>query len=243
MAIEDTYREFLAQASADPNVAGVVLVGSRGAGEFVTDRSDFDAFVIVRAASDAWPFVHGSPIETVALTLDRFENYALPGDPAAWNRAAFLFARVELDKADGQIAALVERKRRLTPSEAATLADEAVDDYINALYRSLRNLEAGRELAGRLDSADSIPPLLTAVFALDGRVRPFNKWLQPELAREPLSFAGLVDDADRIHRDPTPAVQREVFLRVEAHARARGHGAAVDGWEPNVAWLRGEEPV
>ena len=243
MAIEDEHREFLARASADPNVVGVVLVGSRGAGTFVTERSDYDAFVIVRKPSDRWPFVHGSPIETVELTLERFETYALPGDRAAWNRPAFLFASVELDKLEGEVGRIVDRKRRLTPHEARTLVDEALDDYINDLYRSLRNLEAGRNLEGRLDSADTIPPLLTTAFALDGRVRPFNKWLLHDLAREPLPIGDIAGDADRIHRDPSPAVQRGVFLRVEAHARARGHGPVIDSWEPDLAWLRGEDPA
>ena len=34
----------------------------------------------------------------------------------------------------------------------------ALDDYINALYRSLRNLEGGRALGGRLDAVESIGP-------------------------------------------------------------------------------------
>jgi hypothetical protein len=240
MGIEQAYRDFLASAAADENVIGVVLVGSRGAGMLVTEASDFDAFVVVREARDDWPLVHGSPIETVELDLARFETYALPGDGAGWNRPAFLFATVVIDRLDGGIGRIVDRKRRLTDDEAATLADEALDDYVNALYRSLRNLEAGRELEGRLDSADSIPPFLTAAFALDGRVRPFNKWLRPELAREPLSIGDVAGDAERIHRDPTPAVQRDLFRRIEAHARARGHGAVIDGWEPDVAWLLGD---
>jgi hypothetical protein len=243
MAIEETYRDFLARAAADANVVGVVLSGSRGAGALVTDASDFDVFVLVREATDAWPFVYGAEIEAVTLTLDRFETYAMPGDVAAWNRPAFLFARVEIDTLDGEIERLLEQKRRLTPDEAAKIAGDALDDYINSLYRSLRNLEAGRDLEGRLDAADTIPALLTVAFALDGRVRPFNKWLRHALAREALSFGDVAEDADRMHRDPTPAVQREVFRRVEAHARARGHDAAIDSWQPNVAWLRGEDPA
>jgi predicted nucleotidyltransferase len=240
--IERAYRAFLASAATDENVVGVVLSGSRGAGVFVTDRSDFDVFVVIREPDDRWPFVYGSAVELVALALDSFETYALPDGRDAWNRPAFLFAKVEIDKLDGAIARLVERKRRLTPDEAKTIAAESLDDYINALLRSLRNLEAGRELEGRLDAAETIPPLLTTAFALEGRVRPFNKWLRHDLEREPLAIEGLVERVDRIRRDAAPDEQRALFRDMERHARAGGHGAAVDSWEPNVGWLRGENP-
>ena len=221
-------------------MVGVVLSGSRGAGVFVTDRSDFDVFVVTREPDDRWPFVYGSAVEIVPLTLDAFETYALPGGRDVWNRPAFLFAKVEIDRLDGGIGRIVERKRRLTPDEAKAIAAESLDDYINTLFRSLRNLEAGRELEGRLDAAESIPPLLTTAFALEGRVRPFNKWLRHDLEPEPLAFDGLLDRIDRIRRDGDPAEQRAVFRDTERLARASGHGAVVDSWEPNVGWLRGE---
>ncbi len=164
--IELGYREFLAAVEADHNVVGVVLTGSRGAGTFVTDTSDFDVFVVVNLVSERWPFVHGSPVEIVAMTLDEFETYALPGSRAAWNRPAFLVARVEVDRLDGEIERIVERKRRLTAVEATHIVDETLDGYTNSLYRSLRNLEAGREVEGRLDAAESIPPMLATAFAL-----------------------------------------------------------------------------
>jgi hypothetical protein len=240
--IERAYRAFLASAAADENVVGVVLSGSRGAGAFVTDRSDFDVFVVTREPDDRWAFVYGSAVEMVALTLDAFETYALPGGRDAWNRPAFLFAKVEIDGLDGAIGRIVERKRRLTPDEAKTIAAESLDDYINALLRSLRNLEAGREVEGRLDAAETIPPLLTTAFALEGRVRPFNKWLRYDLEREPLAIEGLLSRIDRIRRDADLAEQRAMFRDIERRARARGHGAAVDSWEPNNGWLRGESP-
>ncbi len=237
--IEREYRAFLASAAADENVVGVVLSGSRGAGMFVTDRSDFDVFVVTREPDERWPFVHGAPIESVPLTLEEFETYALPSSNAAWNRPAFLYARVEIDKLDGEIERMVDRKRRLSPDESLALARDALDDYINALYRSLKNLEGGRELEGRLDAAESISPLLTAAFALDGRVRPFNKWLGHELRRQPLAIAGFLERLDRVRRDADPAEQRALFRDIERLARAAGHGAVVDSWEPDVAWLRG----
>lgn len=39
-----------------------------------------------------------------------------------------------------------------------------------------------------------------------------------------------------------PSVQRRAFRAVEAAARAAGLGAVVDGREPDVLWLRGDDP-
>jgi predicted nucleotidyltransferase len=238
--IEREYRAFLASAAADENVVGVVLSGSRAAGVFVTDRSDFDVFVVAREPDDRWAFVYDSPVEIVAMTPETFETYALPGTRDAWNRPAFLYAKVEIDRLDGEIGRIVERKRRLAPDEARAIAADSLDGYINALFRSLRNLGAGRELEGRLDAAETIPPLLTTAFALEARVRPFNKWLRHDLEREPLAVEGLLEHVDRVRRDGDPGEQRAMFRIMERHARARGHGAVVDSWEPNVGWLRGE---
>ena len=224
----------------------MVVFGSRAAGPFATDRSDVDAFVIVDGSPDlarTWSTPHGSTVEIWAMTLDAFRAHALPGDGAAWNCPAFIRARVDLDQLDGEIERIVARKRRLAPDEARSTAADALDAAINAIYRALRNLEGGRHLAGRLDGLEAIGPLLTTVFALEGRVRAFNKWLAYELEREPLRtpvFEGLVAVVEGLAESPSAERLRAAFRVLEAAARAAGLGAVVDGWEPDVAWLRGD---
>ena len=244
--VEAGYERLLGRARADPAVVGVVVFGSRAAGPYAREDSDVDAFVVVEGEPDAprrWSTPHGSPVEVWAMTLEAFRAHALPGDEAAWNRPALIRARVDLDKLDGEIGRIVDRKRRLEPDEARAVADAALDDAINSMYRALRNLEGGRELGGRLDALESIEPLLTTVFALEDRVKPFNKWLVFELEQEPLrtaAFAGLLELVDVLSRKPTAANVRAAFTMIEGAARAAGHGAIVDGWEPDVPWLRGE---
>lgn len=241
---EMRYRELLERVGGDPAVVGVVSFGSRAAETFVTADSDVDAFVIVDGPEPlSYPYAtnHGDAVEVWPITLEKFRTHALPGSPEAWNRPAFLTARVDFDRLDGEIGRIVERKRRLDPEEATALVATALDGYINSLYRSLRNLEGGRTLEGRLDGLESIGPLLTTAFALEGRVRPFNKWLRFDLEAEPLvlpDLAGLLDHVDRIAADPTTSNQRQAFRAIERAARAAGHGAVVDSWEPDVAWLR-----
>jgi hypothetical protein len=171
--------------------------------------------------------------------LDEFRTHGLPGSGKEWNRPTFQHVRVEVDKLDGEIRRLVDEKARLTPDDARKLAVEALDGYINMLLRSLKNAEAGRAVAARLDAAESIPFLLTTLFAFDGRVRPFNKWLEYEVRRQPLSFADIPARVYALVRRPTTGAQRRLFRDVERLARERGFGAEIDLWEPNVAWLRG----
>lgn len=233
------YADLLERARADSNVVGVVVVGPTAVGVFVTERSDVDCYVVTRTADGAWSTPHGSSVEVWSMTLEAFRVHALEGEPDAWNRPTFLRTRIDLDRLDGEIDRIVERKRSLANDEAQRLAAVALDDYINSLYRSLRNLEAGRLLEGRLDAIESIGPLLTTVFAIDGRIRPFNKWLIVELADRPVTIGELLELVEGIARDADPSVQRRAFRAVEAAARTVGLGAVVDGWEPDVLWLRG----
>ena len=233
------YENLLQRARADDNVTGLILAGSRGAGIFTTDRSDYDTYLILRSPDNGGRAGHGAPVEVWPMTLDEFRRHALVGDPDAWNRPTFLYARVELDKLDGEISQLVEQKARMTSDEVGRIVPDALDGYINSLYRSLKNQEGGRELEGRLDALESMSPLLTTAFALEGRVRPFNKYLRHEVEQRPLPTMGL-EAIQRIAREPTPDAQRVIFRDIESRARDAGFGSVVDGWDPDVAWLRGD---
>lgn len=70
-------------------------------------------------------------------------------------------------------------------------------------------------------------------------MRPFNKYLRHELERRPLPTVGLGAIA-RIAREATPDAQRFIFRDLESRARDVGFGSIVDGWDPDVSWLRGE---
>ncbi|MFH8529888.1 hypothetical protein ACH4GE_15905 [Streptomyces tendae] len=120
-------------------------------------------------------------------------------------------------------------------AEASRVAAARLDAYANAHYRSLKNARDGNPLAARLDAADSLGFLLELLFALDRRPCPYNKYREWELDRFPLpgwdtrrllTVAGDVD------------VQRELFGRVEAVARAAGHAATLDAWGDDLGLMR-----
>jgi predicted nucleotidyltransferase len=240
------YARLLERAGAEPAVVGIVVFGSRAVGADLTPGSDVDCFVVVDGPVDetaVWKMPYGGPVETWPITLEAFRTHALPGDEAAWNRAAFIRARVDVDRLDGEITAIVDRKRRLTPEEAKAIVEANLDDAINSLYRALKSAQAGRVREARLDAIEGIAPLLTTTFALEHRVRPFNRWLRRELAMEPLAMPAVADllaRVDALAVEATPDAIQDAFRLLEAAARDAGYGPIVDSWEPYVGWLRGE---
>ena len=235
----EAYGRLVARARADPNVEGVVLVGSRALEAFVTAHSDFDVFVVVAKHDAGWRrSERGGALDVVPVSVEEFERHALPGSGSEWNRPAFVDARVDFDR-HARVGSIVDRKRQLSAEEAHEIASAALDDYINALYRSLKNQRDGRHRAGRLDAAESIGPLLTTLFALDRRVRPWNKYLRLEVERRPLLVPHVLDRVDVILASGDPEAQRSLFREVEANARDHGCGELIDSWQPDIPFLRG----
>jgi predicted nucleotidyltransferase len=233
-ARDDEFARLVRAARKDDNVLGLVLGGSRGKGAHVTDASDWDVYLIVRDASGVASTERGAVIELVARTLDELR------DMRAWNHYTFAHVRPVLDKTGGELERIVADLGR---RDSAT-AGEWLDAYVNSYYRSLQNARLGLELASRLDAAESVPWWLEFLFTAHGRVRPYNKWLRWELETHPLgepwSAETVLPRLDRIVSTGDVDEQRALFRPTEAFARERGLGDVIDGWEPDVPFLRGE---
>ncbi|HVS85282.1 MAG TPA: hypothetical protein VHD91_06600 [Gaiellaceae bacterium] len=223
------FDEVLARAREDENVVGVILSGSRGRGLHVGEHSDWDAFVVVRELSGAWPKERGG-LDLAEATLERLAT------APEWVKPALTWLEPTIDKT-GEVAAALAEATRVDPATAA----EPLDGYVNMLYLSLKNDRAGLRVASLLDAQESIPWLLDFTFRAHGRVRPYNKWLEWELERHPLpSNSLLLARLEAIARTGDGAAQREQFRATEALARELGFGHVIDGWEPDVAFLRGD---
>jgi hypothetical protein len=220
--------ELLARAREDENVVGVILSGSRGRNTYVTEKSDWDAFVVVREERGDYGGERGFGLELSGVTL------AILAGPPAWARPAFLSLEPQLDKT-GEVAAALREATTIDPATAA----QPLDAYVNSYYRSAKNARVGLELAALLDAQESIPWYLQFLFAVHGRVRPFNKWLEWELREHPLPVEVDLARLERIARTGGLPEQQALFREAESLARAHGHGVTIDGWEPDVAWLRG----
>lgn len=218
--------ELLEQAREDENVIGVVVHGSRGRGLHVHEESDWDVILVVRELRGQYDSERGGKLEAFEMTsLAHLPKWMLPA--VTWTTPA-------LDKT-GAVAAQLAEVTKVDPATAA----EPLDGYVNSYYRSAKNARAGLELASLLDAQESIPPYLEFVFAAHGRVRPYNKWLEWELEHHPLPVEVDLARLEGIARTGDLSEQQALFRETEALARARGHGATIDGWEPDLAWLRG----
>lgn len=242
-----TFTAFVERATADPAVVGLVLTGSMARAGMSTEHSDYDLYVILedRASTDLTGLdgFRSAHLDLAVGPLAEWRTHALPGDATEWNRYSFVGAQVLLDRRDGEITSLVERKATLSPQEADAKLGEYLDAYVNSLYRSLKSHRDGRLLAARLDAAESLPYLLNVVFALHHRVRPYNKYLQWDLETHPLSMpqwaAGhLIPQLEAILTTGDATTQREIFADVEAAARAAGHGTTLDAWGTDLTLLR-----
>jgi hypothetical protein len=234
-----TLDEFLARARDEPRIVGVVVTGSRGRDALVHEGSDWDLRVLVvdgeeeLAAALATP--HGSPVEITATTLSGFVR--LP----EWDRYSYAHARVVVDKLSGGVAELVEERGRLSQKEADARARASLDAYVNSLDRSLQSARLGLDLESRLDAAESVSHLLDTLFALEGRVRPYNKYLAWELETHPLADWSASELRAALPRvlDGDVVAQHLLFREVELRARRRGLGDVVDAWGADVAGFRG----
>ena len=230
------FEDLLDVARSREEIVGLYVFGSRGRDFMVDERSDWDVCVVLadREAREAFdrefPLAHGAQVEIVSATLDELHN-AL----SEHGRYAAAHADVVLDKTGGELTHVVAEQEFLLSGTRNAIVREALDGYVNQTYRSLR-------YGTRLDAVEAIPHALRTIFALESRVRPYNKYLEWELRHHPLedwSADELLPLLDRVLAGE-PEAQRELFNRVEPLARREGYGEVIDGWEPDVAWLRGE---
>lgn len=236
-----TYDAFVELATADPQVVGLVLKGSRAHDGMATPYSDHDLYVVLAdgATTDLARFAghRTAGLDLVLVSLAEFRAAGMPG----FERYALARARVVLDRLDGTVGRILAAKARLAADEAVRAAGHRLDAYANSLYRSLKNHRDGQALAARLDAADSIGFLLESLFAVDRRPRPYNKYLEWELARHPLpgwDTAELLGLVDRILATGEPSPQRRLFALVEPAMRAAGHGEVLDAWGEDLVLMR-----
>ena len=242
-----TYEELVEIAQHDDRIVGLVLTGSRGREFAVGDASDWDVRLVVRddvldEYRERFGTPHGSTVEVVVLSLSELEDVGVRGSDTAWDRYSYVAATLAVDDVGDSLSRVLDRLGSLDRNEARQLAAERLDDYVNAYYRAAKNAQAGLADEARLDARESVPLCLDFLFAVNERVRPFNRFLRWELDRRPLPGAAWSAGALLMRLEAVAAAdlpeQRRLFRDVEALARAHGLGDVVDAWEPDVAWLR-----
>lgn len=240
--------ELLANVAADDGVLGVILTGSQARAGMVTADSDTDVFLVVSAeAHERWQGWHSPELDVAVYEVGDLDLPSLPrGDlDSFWNRYAFAHAEVLVDRVGGRVLELVEAQGIFTPEEALELATDYLDGYMNFAIRSLKSFRDGHSLEARLDAVESIPYLLVVVFALENRVRPYNKYLGWELRNFPLANEELNAQLRPLLEDilltGEASAQRILFALVEAALHHPALREVVESWGDDVEILR--EPV
>lgn len=237
----------------DPEIVGVVLTGSAARG-MATERSDVDVFVVrMDETADGHEVSRSAAVDEIPLSLADLERPAPFGTDGYWYRWSYAWAQVLRDDTDGRIAAAIHRQATLTPEERDAVLDERLDGFLNFSYRALKSDRDGRHLERRLDAAESVPWLLDVIFALRGRVRPYNKYLAWELREHPLAVpewsAQVLLPRLEAMLDGDPAALRQAFASVERESlrddAERGRdvlGSTIDSWGSDLAILRDADP-
>lgn len=234
-------QDLLHRAESDPNVVGLVLTGSQARDGMATEHSDVDVYVVLAEADDQWRTQHSPAIDVPVCTVAELRQVPGPDDVDGWwSRYSFAHCQVLVDRLDGGVERLVRSWGTLTPHDAETTVRSYLDGYVNWAYRSLKSHREGRDFEARLDAVESLSWGLTVIFALEGRVRPYNKYLRWELENHPLqqpTWSGdhLVGLLYAILLDGGAQPQRDLFALVERTVRAAGHGDIIDAWGDELA--------
>ena len=241
------------QADHGDGLLGLVLSGSAARG-MATERSDLDIYVILtdEAARDR-ETTRTPAVDEIPLALSELEDIPPFGTEGWWFRWAFAWTPTLLDRTGGRIPEACRRLARLSDNEAdaVLLEHDRLDGWVNYAYRALKSDRDNRPLERRLDAAESMPWLLDVVFALEGRVRPYHKYLPWELRQHPLRAwpADVLLSLLVRTLDGEPAAIRETFTRVQACCTAfdlaRGNHrtrAMIGSWGDELELFQAMEP-
>lgn len=146
-----------------------------------TENLDFDVYVVLREHNGRWSTSRTPELDTIVMSVEDLADTSI-----RWQRYSYRGAQVLMDRLDGQIAELVRTQATLAPTELDNLVREQLDGYINFIYRAAKSRRDGRPELAKLDEIEAAPWFLWTLFALYGRIRPYNKFLRWELDNHPL---------------------------------------------------------
>ena len=243
---EALFSRLAEDARKDPNILAFWLDGSRGKG-VITPHSDYDCTMIVKDEvlgdyREKYESLGNREIEVGVLTFDLFRRHAAWGSPAAWDRYNFTHLRALVDKT-GEAQKLIDEKGSMPPAEIPKVIHQALDHYVNQIYRSIKCTRNGQRIGARLEAAGEITPLLDAVFALHGRLRPYFKYLEWEFKNYPVTKLGI--DPSEFQRAlleilASGDIKTQQFLLAKAETlfRTEGYGAVFDAWGEKLTWMK-----
>ncbi|WP_344755986.1 nucleotidyltransferase domain-containing protein [Gryllotalpicola koreensis] len=240
MGVADTLSDLLRKVRAEPSVLGVLLTGSQARDGMATAHSDVDVLVVTEDPGRV-SLLRTGGVDIGVYTKEQVAAPALPWtDFESWyNRYAFAHAQILFDRSQGELEEWVHGQATLSPDEAIRVAEDQLDGYLNLAVRAAKSDRDRRPWAALMDASESLAFGLTAAFALEARIRPFNKCLAWELERFPL-IAGTSEYPlnlfEAVARGDLSA-SAELGRRLVGHARSRGHDHVVSSWGEDLRIL------
>jgi hypothetical protein len=191
--LENKYEEVLEESKNNKDILGLFLGGSRGkSNDFITKESDMDIYVILSDSASSelkgkLEAYRSSWFEIRILTLSEFKKYAEFGSDKDWDRYNFSHNKAIIDKTE-EIQKLMDEKGILPENAREKLIKDSIDAYLNQVYRSAKYWRDDRKLSAYIEATESLPFLMTALYALENRLKPYNKYFEWELKNHPLEL-------------------------------------------------------
>jgi hypothetical protein len=240
-ACDPVMQPLIALAHANPEVDGLILSGSRGAGVHDAE-SDYDvewvltdqAFAERVANGDDLRIPHDPDQPWLDIGYTCCRVLAQIAADASWPVLGYATAQVLYDKT-GRVTEVVRAMGTLSEERAQTDVLTWFDAYLNAFYRSLKAWRRGNELGGRLQAAESVMHLVRVLFALERRRPPYHDrlvWQLDTLDTQGWPPGYLRHVLLQLVQTGDPRLQQELELQVETLLRARGF--AVNLWEGEI---------
>lgn len=244
VATDPVLQALIAEATADPDVIGLVLTGSRAIGTTGPD-SDYDVVFVVTdealaryEATKTFP-ARGTTLPASVSTRDMW-NEAPRGlqleKVVAWMLPAWAEARILYDR-NGATERIFAPLRFMSAERAQRDVASFYDAYLNGFYRSLKCWRRGNTLGGRLEAAQSIDSLLNMLFALEQRWRPYSSRLifhLHHLAGQGWQSGELEVFLLDLITTGHPTCQQALMRRVVPLLRERGFARVYDDWEGDI---------
>ena len=238
--LETKYQILLKECLENENIIGLYFGGSRGkSDEFITVKSDMDVYVILSDTSDITLKENllkyaSEYFEIRVMFLNEFIKYAEWGSDREWDRYNFAHNKATVDKT-GEIQKLIDEKGILPAEFKDKVIKDSLDSYLNQVYRSAKYFRDGRDFPAHLDALESLPFLMTALYALEGRLRPYNKYFKWELRNYPLkllpwSLDEFISDYKQIIETGDINIQEKIFKTVKKLFIDNGYKEIFDEW-------------
>ena len=244
---EKIFNRVLDEAKSDQNILAFWLDGSRGKGIIEHAESDYDCTMIVKDEvlaeyKERYEKIGNPAFELGVMTLDEFKNLAVWGSDTAWQSYNYVGLKTPLVDKTGQVQKLFEDKATILPSEIKKFISDALDYYINEVYRSLKCFRDGQIVGARLEASESVLPLLNTIFALHGRLRPYYKYYEWELKNFPLVKLGISGEEFTkmiftILESADIKNQQKLLREIESVTRKEGYGQVWDSWGDKIEWM------